>query len=291
MSTVSIALFSTHRAATLRETLHSLRESSAEPLDILVLASHRQEDVVDYLSREYLRGRISGFGFDVVSPKAGHCGLDRAFHLLSGDYLMRADDDLHFESGWLERTTEVLDQRPEIGCLALVKAAEPRRRGRPPRPRFEPEYTDVISTRCFVTRRGLFERHEVELLGEQPVDGCLYQERVRRLGYRLAYLPGQVLDAADPDHLATPDGLNLESDLPFHEGASGAMEGLRQVYQLGDGVLVTCRACGNNELEVLSAQIKFCHEHQVAIGHAYSLRCEGCHELHVEEDRQFRCPE
>jgi len=291
MSAVSIALFSTHGAATLRETLHSLRESSVQQLDVLVLASHRQEDIVTYLSREYLRGRISGFGFDIVSPNGGHCGLDRAFHMLSGDYIMRTDDDLCFEPGWLEKTVEVLDDNPDIGSLALVKAAEPRRRGRPPRPRLEHEYVDTISTRCFITRHSLFERHECELLGEQAAEKCLYQERLGKLGYRLAYLPGLVHDADQINPLAAADGLNLESDLPFHEGASGAMERLRQVYQIGDDVLVTCRSCGNNELEVLAAKIDFCDEHQVAVGHSYSLRCEECHELHADEDRQFRCPQ
>ena len=72
--------------------------------------------------------------------------------------------------------------------------------------------------------------------------------------------------------------------------ASGAMQQMRQVYQLGDDVLITCLACGHDELEVLAARIEFCRQHNSAVGLLYELRCPQCGELHYEEDAQFRCP-
>ena len=81
-----------------------------------------------------------------------------------------------------------------------------------------------------------------------------------------------------------------EADLPTHEGATGAMQHLEQAYDLGDDVLLTCMACGGNELEVLAARIRFCARHQMAIGFWYELRCPECNELHYEDDYQFSCP-
>ena len=65
---------------------------------------------------------------------------------------------------------------------------------------------------------------------------------------------------------------------------------VEQAYDLGDDVLLTCMACGNNELEVLAARIRFCERHQVATGYWYELRCPECGELHYKDDHQFCCP-
>ena len=99
--------------------------------------------------------------------------------------------------------------------------------------------------RCFVAPRDLVERHECELMGEQP-DGCRFQEVLRAEKRRLVFLPG----------LATPLGIvempsdhyeqGLEAELPPHEGAGGAMQRLEQAYDLGDDVLLTCLSCGGH---------------------------------------------
>jgi hypothetical protein len=69
------------------------------------------------------------------------------------------------------------------------------------------------------------------------------------------------------------------------------MRRLRQPFELGDDVLLTCMACGATELEVLAARIKFCAAHQVATGYLYEFRCPECHELHYRDALQFRCPD
>ncbi len=289
MSRATIVLISTHGVVTLRNTLHSLWETAADGYDLIVLARHRQEDVATYLTRQYLRGRIAGFGFDAAGPREGHCGLDRAFPFLSGEYLFRLDDDLAFEPEWLDKSIAALDAHPEIGCLALVRISEQRRRGRPPKPRLEPEVVDEISMRCFATRRALVERHQRELMGECVPGSCMFQTSLKQSGATLAYLAGLVKPSQVADRVIIEGGIELEADLPFHGGATGAIQRIEQAYQLGDDALMTCMSCGNNELEVLAAKIEFCSQHQAAIGYTYTLRCEECHELHYEEDLQFRC--
>jgi hypothetical protein len=286
----SIVLFSSHGVATLRSALHSIWETVSGPGELIVIASHPEEAVATYLTRQYLRGRISGYELDDFPPGGSHCGLDRAFHVTSGKYLVRCADDVRFAPEWLEKTIGILNESPDIGYLSLVQAPGLRKRGRPRKVREEPEELECLDSHCFVTRHRLFERHECELMGEQGNDGCLYQACLKGLGYKLAYLPGQARRVAAADLAVADAGAEMEADLPYHEGATGALQRLRQTYQLGDEVLVTCMACGANELDVLSARIDFCQRHNVAIGFTYELRCQECHELHYEPDMQFRCP-
>ena len=75
------------------------------------------------------------------------------------------------------------------------------------------------------------------------------------------------------------------------EGATGAMQRLKQAYDLGEDVLLTCLSCGSSELEALAARIRFCERHQVATGFWYELRCPECGELNYKDDYQFRCPD
>ncbi len=290
MKDASIVLFSTHGVAALRSALYSIWETVAEPSELIVLATHPEEAVATYLTRQYLRGRIAGYELDDSGPLDGHCGLDRAFHVTSGKYLVRVGDDVRFAPQWLEKTVSILDDNPDIGCLSLVQAPEQRKRGRPRKVREEPEEHDHIDTHCFVTRHRLFERHECELMGERLSGGCLFQTHLRSLGYKLAYLPGQVRRATAADLVSAAAGGEMEADLPRHEGATGGMQKLRQTYQLCDEILATCMACGGSELEVLSARIDFCQRHNVAVGFTYELRCQDCHEVHHEADTQFRCP-
>ena len=173
--------------------------------------------------------------------------------------------------------------------LGLLPPRQEKRRGRPPKPRSEAELCENVDWRCFATRRDVFLEHERNLLFELIGWDCPYQKRLKELGMRLAYLPGQVSvvpagAAAAGDAVAIPEG-----GLPAHGGPLGAMKQIDQVYQVGDEVVITCLSCGCTELEVLSAQVEFC-DHGVPVGFSYSMRCSECGEIHYEEDIQFRCP-
>jgi hypothetical protein len=289
MKDASIVLFSTHGVASLRSVLHSIWQTVDEPGELVVIARHPEEAVATYLTRQYLRGRISGYELGESGSGGCHCGLGRAYHLTDGKYLVRISDDLSFADQWLDKTVRILDENPDIGLLSLSQTPGQRKRGRPRKLREEAEFLDVLDTHCFVTRRELLEHHERDLMGASESDLCVYQEHLKSLGCKLAFLPGQV-QCTGPIQSPFANG-GLEADLPYHEGATGAMQKLTQDYQLGDEVLLTCMACGNNELEVLSARIDFCKRHNVAIGFIYELRCEECHDLHYKEDQQFRCPD
>ncbi len=289
MSTASIVVVARNGVAPLRATLHALRHATRAAHEVVVLADGCDEQVTIYLAREYLRRHISGYALVRTGVDGTHCRLDRAFHLVEGDYLVRLDDGLRFEPGWLEGVVAALDADPQIGWLSLLEPPPERRpRGRPRKPSGKPEVVARAGARCFATRRLLFARHEYELMGEQAADGCLFQSYLKRIHKKIAHLAGLVHDAG----VAARGALTAvnEDELPPHEGLTGAVQRLKQSYELGDDVLLTCMACGATELEVLAARVKFCRAHQVAVGHLYEFRCPQCHELHYRDDLQFRCP-
>ena len=289
MTDVSIVLFANNGAVLLQDAMRNLRDTLPDGCQIVVMARECREDVATYLTRQCLKGHIAGFGFDPQGIGRSHCGMDGAFYLTEGRLLVRVQDDLRFVPGWLEKVTETLQQHQDIGCLGLLLPRQQKRRGRPPKPRSEAEISESVDWRCFATRRDVFLEHERQMLNELIGWDCPFQKRLKEMGMRLAYLPGQVTivsthEVAAEDALAIPEG-----GLPVHGGPLGAMKRVEQVYRVGDDVVLTCMSCGNTELEVLSAQVEFC-PHDVPVGYSYTMRCHECHEIHYEEDVQFQCP-
>ena len=117
MSGAGIVVFTSHGVPALRAALRGIRDTVAGPLDLAVYASDCPEQAATYLVRQYLRGRISGFQLESGDRHSAHCGLDCAVHLVQGDYLVRVDDTLEFQPGWLERSVAALEADPDIGLL------------------------------------------------------------------------------------------------------------------------------------------------------------------------------
>lgn len=286
-----IVAFISHGLPELRTALRGIRETAPPGTDLAVVASDLEDYDSTYLLRQHLRGRIRALLFEEEEARGGHCGLGSAARLVRGEYVARVDDTLEFKPGWLERCIAALEADASLGCLSLVPPADYQRgRGRPRTVNVEPIEVDHLDMRCFVTRRGLVERHENERMDEQP-DGCSFQEGLRAHGLRLAFLPGFVSPLGLVELPKGYDACCHEAELPPHEGAAGAMDRLRQAYHLGEDVLLTCLSCGSPELETLAARIRFCERHQVAIGFWYELRCPECGELHYQDEYQFRCPD
>ena len=289
MSRAGLVVYTSHGVPALRNVLRGLWETVDRPAGIVVFADDATDLVATYLVRQYLRGRIDAVQLDSGDRHGLHCGLDRAFHMVDGDYLVRVDDTLEFQPGWLDRSIAALEADPRIGCLSLLPPDDYHRgRGRPRTVHVEPIEVDHLAMRCFVARRELVQSHECQLLGERAGQ-CAFQRYLREEGRTLAFLPGVVTALSLADVPKAQDACAHEADLPAHQGASGAMQRLEQAYDLGDDVLLTCMACGNNELEVLAARIRFCERHQVATGYWYELRCPECGELHYKDDNQFCC--
>ena len=234
---MGIVVFTSHGVPALRNALRGIRETVADPWDLAVYANDCSDLVATYLVRQYLRGRIGALQLDSGNSDGSHCGLDRVFHLVAGEYLVRVDDTLELQAGWLERSVEALEAHPEIGCLSLVRPPDYHRgRGRPRTVHPEPLLVDHLDMRCFVTRHDLVVQHECELMGERA-EGCRFQDYLKAAGRTLAFLPGLVSPLGLIEVPTGFDSCSVEAELPPHEGATGAMQRLEQAYDLGDDIL------------------------------------------------------
>jgi len=288
---VGIVAHVTRGLPELRTVMRGIRETAPSEAQLAVVAADLDDLDATFLLRQYLRGHVHALKFEHNGAHGCRCGLDRSHQLVRGDYIARVDDTLRFQPGWLERAVAAFEADPSLGCLSLVPPADYHRgRGRPRTVNVEPIEVDHLDMQCFVAPRDLVERHECELMAEQP-DGCRFQEFLRAGGRRLAFLPGLVSPLGVVEVPKDFDSWSLEAELPPHEGATGALQRLEQAYDLGDDILLTCLSCGGPELETMAARIRFCERHQVAIGFWYELRCPECGELMYKDDYQFRCPD
>ena len=291
LASVGIVAFVTHGLPELRTALRGVRDTVPEGVELSVIAAGLEDQNATYLLRQYLRGRIRAVDFEPAGTRGCHCGLERAYQLVDGEYIARIDDTMEFQPGWLERAIAALEADPTIGCLSLVPPSDYHRgRGRPRSVHVEPIVVERLDMRCFVVRRDLVERYGCEPNCEKS-DCCGLQRSLVADGQRLAFLPGLVSPLGEVQVPKDYDVWSREAELPPHEGATGAMQRLEQAYDLGEDVLLTCLSCGATELETLAARIRFCERHQVATGFWYELRCPECGELNYKDDYQFRCPD
>ena len=216
--TVGIVAFVTHPLPELRTALRGIRETAPPDAQLAVVATGLGDQDATYLLRQYLRGRIHALDFERAGGRGSHCGLGRAYQLVRGDYIVRVDDTLEFQPGWLERAISALEADPSLGCLSLVPPADYHRgRGRPRTVHVEPIAVDRLDMTRFIAPRGLVERHECELMGEQA-DGCRFQEYLRAENRRLAFLPGLVSPLGLVEDASGFDSCSVEAELPAHEG-------------------------------------------------------------------------
>jgi hypothetical protein len=289
MSDVGIVAVVRHGLPELRSALRTIRETAPSDAQLAVIAIDMGDQDATYLVRQYLRGRIQALEFDHRESFGDHCGLDRSFQLVQGDYVARVDDTFEFKPGWVEKAVAALEAESDIGCLSLVPPSDYHRgRGRPRTVNVEPIEVERLDMRCYVVRREHVAQHGCQALADQPC-GCGFQSVLRAEGLRLAFLPGQVSPVLREEAPPSYGVWALEEQLPPHEGANGALQRLKQAYHLGDDVLLTCLSCGGTEMETIAARIRFCERHQVAIGFWYELRCPECGELLYKDDYQFQC--
>jgi hypothetical protein len=285
-----VAVFSNRDLASLRRTLHSVWDVAREQHEIIVLTSRLDDDTAGYLVRQYQRGRIASFGLDRPDRRGWHCDLDRAFPVSTGEYVARVGDDIDVRTGWLNQALDVMEAIPTIGCLGLIRGSGRHRPGRLRSLGSGALQADDVDTRCFVTRRHLFEQHDRKLPRRSVEGSCAYQARLRKLGFEIAYLPGLVMVVETGPQRPAQTKDKIDGDIPVHDPLTLPMRKIRQTYELGEEVLLTCVACGNGALEVLAAEVEFCAGHSVPVGHTYTLHCHRCGKLQFEEDLQLACP-
>lgn len=139
MSFATVCVLSYERPDFLRDSLLTMRECADYPMEIIVHDDGSRDMQVHQLLHEL---RMQGLISTVIANPPGHnqgqgVALNRMFTMAAGDPIIKADQDLIYQPGWLKRCVEILEgnqerfiwggQRPpegvepRIGALGLFR--------------------------------------------------------------------------------------------------------------------------------------------------------------------------
>lgn len=116
----SVCVLSYQRPEFLDQTISSLLVNAAAPLELIVHDDgSTNRDVRQVIENYQSQGLIS----TVILNAPGHNegvgrAMNRAFALATGDPIIKADQDLVYQPGWLARVVELLNSNQEIGLLS-----------------------------------------------------------------------------------------------------------------------------------------------------------------------------
>lgn len=118
----SLCFLSYNRPNFLSQAIATATANAGEPVEVIVHDDGSIDDgLLDYLTRMQRGGLISKL---ILSPPGHNEGQGKAlnamFNIASGDPIIKLDQDLIFEPGWLVKVNDILsDQR--VGLLGLFK--------------------------------------------------------------------------------------------------------------------------------------------------------------------------
>lgn len=117
---VSLCILSFNRPNYLHQTIASLKEATSYPYELIVVEDGSYvEDNADFLWKLYKAKTISCLILNPGKNQGVGSSINKAFHVAHGKYLIKLDSDLEYTPGWLEKTVNIMETFPEIGCFGL----------------------------------------------------------------------------------------------------------------------------------------------------------------------------
>lgn len=161
--------------------------ATAQDAEILVVDNGDSKEDSEWLLKQSMKGNIACY---IRNRKNMHFGYGRnqALKLCGGDYIVIADNDIHYEPGWMEECVSFLERNPGKYLATPIKA-DPNNK-RPVRWCGEVDGWKLnyrAGSNVFMMRRkdwekiGFFEIH--------PIAGSKFCDHFTRLGYKVAVMP------------------------------------------------------------------------------------------------------
>lgn len=122
VSHATLCFLSYRRLHFLEEAINSAIAGAHQPIEIIVHEDGSDDyELTESLLGWHRRGLISTLILNSPGHNEGQgVALNRMFHMASGDPIIKADQDLLFSDGWLNRCQEILTD-PKVGTLGLFK--------------------------------------------------------------------------------------------------------------------------------------------------------------------------
>lgn len=165
----SVCVLSYERPHYLRACLETLRDAG-EPFELIVHDDgSTNPELLAFLHEMQARGQFS----TLIMNQPGHnqgvgCAIKRCFDVAQGDVLVKVDQDLVFQSGWLTRVREILAD-PNVGLTGLfayhhdpVDVAKTKLDGIEPPDDATWSYHTHICGSAFAITRETYERFGIE---------------------------------------------------------------------------------------------------------------------------------
>lgn len=140
----SCCVLSFNRREFLRESLQTMVNNAGYPLELIVHDDGSDPDVTEYLYELHRHDLISTL---ILNPKGHNQGqgiaLNRMFNMARGWPILKLDQDLIYEEGWLATVVDLHRKHSGIGLLGL----------------FHYLHDPVDSAKCIIADHGDHEEH------------------------------------------------------------------------------------------------------------------------------------
>ena len=197
----SIVIVTRNRAAHLRATLESLRQVSVpEGLDceLLVVDNGSGDETASVVHA--FRSREISVRHVLEERRGKSCGMNRAFEIAKGEFILSADDDVRFPTDWVGGMTEPLaDGAADAVAGGVVLAPELVRPWMTPMHRSwlaETVWLERGAPRSYVGANMAIARHVLQAVPQYDIelgpgglgycDDALFASQLRCAGYRIA---------------------------------------------------------------------------------------------------------
>lgn len=147
MNYASCCVLSYNRPELLRNSLTSMVDNAHHPFELIVHDDgSADEGVLEYLHTLQRSGLISSL---ILNPPGHNQGqgvaLNRMFNMASGDPILKLDQDMIYNDGWLSDVVATLNSNPRIGLLGL----------------FHYHHDPVDTAKCRIADHGDHEEHRI----------------------------------------------------------------------------------------------------------------------------------
>lgn len=115
----SVCVLSYQRPEFIKKTMQNLIEVDSEyPFELIVHDDGSDDEIRVFLSNLARNNKISYLIQNCGKNRGIGTAIKNCFKIASGDYLIKADADLEYKTGWLKEMISILDNK-SVGCASL----------------------------------------------------------------------------------------------------------------------------------------------------------------------------
>jgi GT2 family glycosyltransferase len=117
----SVVVLSFHRPADLLHSIGHLHRNTTYPFELIVVDDGSTPAELAVLYDLFKQGSTSSLILNGGNNMGIGTSINRGFSIAKGRYLIKADADIQYHPGWLERGVDILERRSSVGMVGFFK--------------------------------------------------------------------------------------------------------------------------------------------------------------------------